>query len=139
MGPMMQGLHPERLEVFAGEPMQGTAGHGPKRRGESEEQGAVWTGRTDSQQVANDRLPHHGQQRIRRGVSRFWARHPEHILVPIEVVETELGDFTDAEAIERKEHEDRAIPDIPWLVGVERGQETLHGGPGRPAGRLAWA
>jgi hypothetical protein len=95
------------------------------------------TGRTDDLEVADDRGAYGRYQRIRDGVSRFGAWRPDQVLVPIEMVELQLGDFPSTPAIEGEEHEDRTVADVPWLIGIEGAQEVVHllpGGPCRESG-----
>src|SRR5215471_1785119 len=134
MGTVMGCLNPQSLQAFAGQPMRRTAGQGSKRWGERKKECTMGTGRADDLEVADDRGAYGRYQRIRGGVSRFGAWRPDQALVPIEMVELQLGDFPSAPAIEGEEHEDRPVADVPWVLGIEGAQEGLHrlpGGPGR--------
>ena len=65
-------------------------------------------------------------------MSSFGAGRPDEVLVPIKMVEPQLGDFPSAQAIEGKEHKDRAVTDVPWSISIEVAQEVLHLLPGWP-------
>src|SRR5215471_15650474 len=132
MGTVMGRLNPHSLQAFAGQPMQCTAGQGSKRWGEREKECTMGTGRPDDLEVADDRGAYGRYQRIRGGVSRFGAWRPDQVLVPIEMVEPQLGDLPSAPPIEGEEHEDRTVADVPGVLGIEGAQEFLHRLPGGP-------
>ena len=119
MGTVMGRLHPQSLQAFASQPMQCTAGQGAKRWGERKKECTMGTGRADDLEVADDRGAYGRYQRIRDGVPRFGAWRPDQVLVPIEMVELQLGDFPSAPALEGAEHEDRTVADVPWVLGIE--------------------
>src|SRR6516162_4825943 len=132
MGTVMGRLNPQSLQAFAGQSVQRTAGQGSKRWGEREKECTLGAGRPDDLEIADDRGAYGRYQRIRGGVSRFGAWCPDQVLVPIEMGESQLGDFPSAPAIEGKEHEDRTVADVPWVLGIEGAQEVVHRLPGGP-------
>src|SRR5712692_7052688 len=126
------GFDPAGVETIAGQIVQSPSGEWPGRREKGEKDFTVATDGPDVLDIAQHGIANSGDERVGLRAVPFGSLDPQQVMFPIEVVEAEVGDLTHAQAIDGKQHQHGAIPNITWLVGIEAREQALHIRPGRP-------
>jgi len=89
-----------------------------------EEEAAPEAGRTGFPYVAQNGIADVRRQRPDMGPARLRAANPNDLVLPVQIVEPQPGDFPGPQPVGDKQHEDRAVALVDWAIPLNRGQQT---------------
>ena len=82
------------------------------------------TGRTDVRDVAQNGMADSQCEWPDMSSARFGATNANDLVLPVQIIKPQTGDFPGSQPVGDKQHQDRAVALLDWAIALNRGQQT---------------